>query len=866
VDGEQAQLRAPGSAADEPSSHPEPETSELVPVADPAPAWSSWSNLWQLPVIAASFVLIVIGVRTTIHPASANDFGGVFQQIDQLISASQFETARSLLRDMVEPNLGEATQAERARFHATVADLLYCAQRADGLVTAAGNQRIAEQYAQAVKLELTLSLTRIERLTVTLLDLGDLAGARTQLSHLDALVASQSPEQPQSDDVLATRNRVFRRLVDATLRQSDAAPEDIAQMIGDYRSAGELAAEDEVWSIARLAELRLASGKAADVVQMLLIEMRRLEGRGLDQQASNFGELYVLLGRAYFDIGDLDRSKSHVDMAMRLLAGSEPAFGEALVVAGRIAQSQDDATVALEQFNVVVRDYLGTPSYAAGLLGRAETQSVLGDHEASQVDYAELRQVLRGPAPDREITPLLVAQSLCDRHDAAIALGKFDRALAYANLAETFFDSEETPLEVLIRLASTHRQLGANTLSDVARPEDDASGESHAVSPATPVAADALAIANEHYQQAAEFYLRHANSRDAARLDDRQWATSLWLAADSFDRAGRLDHAVRYFLRYLDSGSIDDPRRAESLFRVGQACQAQMNYEDAIGFYEQLVADHARSSYAADSHVPLARCYLAMDRRPEAEQQLREVLSGARLLTPEAQDYRDALIELGTLHYSHDEYAPAIERFTEAMERYPHDPHRLEVVYRLADSYRASALQIADRLKEPPPLPPSEQGRLNALRAEQLQRALDLFGDLCDRYSPESLSAGVAAPGGGEGSLQQDLLRRAHLYRADCAFHLGYWDLAVEGYDRSARLYSTHASSMYALVQIVNCYNLLNDPERAGAAHRRALVRLKQLPDGSFDSPESLMDRAAWERWLESSPVGGSLAAAGSSG
>jgi tetratricopeptide (TPR) repeat protein len=110
------------------------------------------------------------------------------------------------------------------------------------------------------------------------------------------------------------------------------------------------------------------------------------------------------------------------------------------------------------------------------------------------------------------------------------------------------------------------------------------------------------------------------------------------------------------------------------------------------------------------------------------------------------------------------------------------------------------------------------------------------------------------------------MLRRAHLYRADCAFHLGFLEQAIELYDRAARLYSAHAASMYALVQIVNCYNQLNDEERAGAAHRRALVRLKQLPDSAFDSPESLMNRAAWERWLDNSPVGTTLSSAAKTG
>ena len=61
---------------------------------------------------------------------------------------------------------------------------------------------------------------------------------------------------------------------------------------------------------------------------------------------------------------------------------------------------------------------------------------------------------------------------------------------------------------------------------------------------------------------------------------------------------------------------------------------------------------------------------------------------------------------------------------------------------------------------------------------------------------------------------------------------------------------------MTALMQIVACYRRLGDTARAGTAHDRALSRLKQLPDEAFSAPGTLMDRGAWQRWLENTPVG----------
>ena len=75
--------------------------------------------------------------------------------------------------------------------------------------------------------------------------------------------------------------------------------------------------------------------------------------------------------------------------------------------------------------------------------------------------------------------------------------------------------------------------------------------------------------------------------------------------------------------------------------------------------------------------------------------------------------------------------------------------------------------------------------------------------------------------------------------------------------------YSSHHSSMHALVQIVNCYDRLGETRDADIAHHNALIRLRQLPDGAFRDPQSMMDRAAWERWLRDRPVGATAAAAG---
>jgi tetratricopeptide (TPR) repeat protein len=285
------------------------------------------------------------------------------------------------------------------------------------------------------------------------------------------------------------------------------------------------------------------------------------------------------------------------------------------------------------------------------------------------------------------------------------------------------------------------------------------------------------------------------------------------------------------------------------MFRLAQALQADANgnYGPAISAYEQLISEYPKSPYASRSYVPLAVCYMASDRRTEAEQQLLAVLKGERFLKPDAADYREAQLALGRLYYDSGEHLAALEHLDAAVRRYPDDPRIRQTLFLLADAYRNFAAALKETIDQPT-TPRAEREQMVEQRRQHLEHAGGLFDQVIERYEtiPEALLD----------NLQRDQVRLAHLYRSDAAFELAQFDKAIELYDYAARKYSTHHSSMVALVQIVNCYHLLGDAERARTAHARALVRLGQLPPEAFDAPDAIMNRAAWEDWLRNSPLG----------
>jgi tetratricopeptide (TPR) repeat protein len=142
-------------------------------------------------------------------------------------------------------------------------------------------------------------------------------------------------------------------------------------------------------------------------------------------------------------------------------------------------------------------------------------------------------------------------------------------------------------------------------------------------------------------------------------------------------------------------------------------------------------------------------------------------------------------------------------------------------------------------------MPVSERVELERVREERLLAALDLYEQVrgrLDAATPDRLTP-----------LQRIILRNSILYRGDCAFDLGDYDLAIRHYDVAAQRLANEPASLVPMVQIVNCYAALGRLAEARTAHERAKARLKEIPESAWQSAAVPMDRRHWERWLESS-------------
>ena len=408
-------------------------------------------------------------------------------------------------------------------------------------------------------------------------------------------------------------------------------------------------------------------------------------------------------------------------------------------------------------------------------------------------------------------------------------------------LAEQFEPIDRLPATALMRLAATNRVLADRMLTDAGWSADGSGLGFDEIDPA--VRRDA----SLHARKAGDYFARHAESVQGNPVEDDEWKQSTLAAADSYDLAGYADLAIARFKAYVTGRPEEDPERVVAMFRMAQSYQALREWQEAAGWYEKAIELNPRSAVAAASHVPLAACYEALGQPARAEQQLLRVVSGGETLNPEAVDYRNAIIALGTHYYNQGEYTRAIEELTKAAAYYPDDRAIAEVRFRLADSYRAAAASIRANLAEGS-LPRSIEVENEAMQQQHLGEAIMLFTQAIDEYERRGVSQLDA--------LQADYLRLGHLFRAHCSYDLGDYGTAIDRYDQTARRYADDPVSLIALIQIVNSYMELGAHDKAATAHNRALLRLSQLPDGAIASGDAVLDEAAWQRWLEGLPPG----------
>lgn len=784
-------------------------------------------DLWQVPLLLVGGVLAVLGAMIWIKAAPGPDFDGALDDAETLIDRRQYDRALEILNGPMLDELGhpDVDESIRGRLHGLRGDALYLSmhERLDEFpadVREVNYEKVLGEYDQAEQFDHDQMTPRRH---------GFLAEAQLDRGHLDE--ALDHIDQLSSE--MASRKRgLERRYVEASLAQSNQ--EGFARagaMLESMRSRPDLETSERHWILARQTEIRLANGHIDRALDELLPEVSRLEER----ETTSAGELFLLLGQAYLELGRFDRAREHLKRAETVFIPGDERRGEAEVRLARIAQTQGQLEEARDRYSSVIERFPGMSVEAQALLGLGEVEADLGRHQDSLLAFGALVEALRESGDSITLRAEDVELSMAQRHRARLHSGDLEIALGYAQLILEAYDEGEATPEAVERLAQTHEALGDHLLG---RPEGQELDprEMMAVDPAT------MEAARLHYESAGELFERHTAA--VVVRDPESASMSMWRAAEAFDRAGNKDRAIDLFTEFMQA-KRRDPAALAAKFRLARAFQARGEHATAITLFEEIIEENPRSDEAYRSYVPLAQSHLMRGENgdsQDAQRWLVQVVSG-RMFEPSALQFRQALLELGRLHLAEGSYADSIVRLREALDRYPDLTHRAHVEFDLGDALRLSAAKIERDLQDA--MPASDRAELAQLRVERLEEGLERYESVrqaIDRIDVQDRS-----------TIDHELHRNSSFYRADCAYDLGRFDDAIRHYDAAAQRYADEPASLVAIVQIVNCYVALERWREAQTAHARAQKRLRELPESAWSDASIPMDRRHWEQWLESS-------------
>ena len=575
----------------------------------------------------------------------------------------------------------------------------------------------------------------------------------------------------------------------------------------------------------RLDELLASATGRSDIVhwsldkkvQLLIEEERHAEGEKIVAQY-----LPQLVDTPYGGFGDYltallqYKSNKHdqAELTLRNLRGKSKARDDLHArsgwLLGKVIMQDEGPQRPLEAitfFQDVLDAHARGEYVTASRLGLAEALTGLQRYDEALQNYQAVLDELKSIPQTRLIDRKAVRNSLTIRSRLLHEGQNLDQALAYLQLATNLVDLDDTQARsfYLAELASLKEQL-ARRQGEQSRAESGAGRAEQA--------AELRQRSQELFSSSAEDYMELSRLQTA---DESRAAAALWRAAAMYDSAGYRERTVQLLEDFLRTRPSND-QIPMALFKLGQAHQADGQFQSAVERYQECIREYPRTTPAYESYIPLADCFVLLGSAytKQAEETLLYVLDEPSdqpsRFTPDSYIYREAMFKLGELYSRSGRNEEAIQWLDEALQRYPDDPRLPHVTFLLANAYRQSGLDSENMAAEVNNA--LQRETLRKQKQDRLRRAEELFGDVVAELSRE--------PAGGLAPMQALQLKLSYTFQADCAFDLGEHERALGLYQEVARVFEDDPVALAAYVQIINSYESLGRVEEIKPALERA--------------------------------------------
>lgn len=759
---------------------------------------SRLAHLWQAPLL-----LVSIGLFGTAAYLFINPGGGL--TIDQKIEVARIylrynrpEAALDQLNKLITTE--KLSPQSEAKIHLLLGESLEAAQKVHGISIAANYERIIEQTRQGIAQGGKADADAYRRLAESYEALDKVPEALESYRRAMAMDPRRSPH-------------LQRKVIELQLAQPDSAPAEAS--VEEFLKDEKLSDGERGWGLRRKAVLLAQRGDYSDARAMLNESLR------LDSEPSAQGEAHYRLGYCTYRLGDAQEAERLLRVARDQLKVGHPLDADAAYLLGKIRQEQNDPKEAISFYHAVLTSHPESAVAPLARLGRGQCRIILGDDAAGLTDMHDLvSQIAADPSrqkhkPDvlaglKQSAAILAAQ---EKYQGALELLAYEQSLAPVPVPDFFS-----------RLAGVYEKRA----EQVERTVNDAPTSAEKIRRQQQV--------RDARTRAADAYI--AYSRSMTLLDDKAHADAMWKGVELYDRAGNLQ-MVTSALELFAAERPDDGQTPDALLRLGRAYQAAGLFDKAINAFQRNQLRYPQSLAASKSGVPLAQALIAKgpENNARAEKVLLGVVENNPNIGPDAEEFGQALFELSQLYYRTSRYEEAIARLGEMTDRYPHDPRMPQLVFLTADSYRKSAAALTEKLKDQK----ANTGEIESARKDRLNRAKKLYDQLVEMFHDATPTS----------DLDKLYLKLAYFYRADCAYDVKDYEKSIALYDQAETHYQDEASSLPALVQIVNANCELGRYAEAKRANERARTLLMRMPASAFADGAFPMPKEYWEQWLK---------------
>jgi tetratricopeptide (TPR) repeat protein len=767
------------------------------------------SQLWQAPLLLVSVGLFVYAAWLFIDPKPGLT---VDQKIDVAAAYLQHQRPEAAIQQLNRLlTTDKLDHPHEARVHLMLAEALDAGQKLLNVSIPANYQRMIEQTQLAMGLGAKPTEAIYQRLGESYEALNKPTEALANYRQAMALDPKMTPA-------------LQKKVIDLQI----AAGEDGAAQasIDQYLKNDRIADAERGWAMRQQARLLVDQQKYVEA-QRLLKGALPLSDDPVEQ-----GAVHYWLGYCAWKQGDDDQADRLLRVAREQLRVGHPLDADACYVLGRIAQQRNKPKEAESFYQIILTSHPDAPTGPLALLGRATCRIMQGQDDAGMHDLQLLTSQINA-RPERASIKPQVLDGLTHAVSLLSAKEHYRDALEVMN--DQLALNNEPPSDFYAQLIDLYDHRAQQLQASLPQANEAEKAQyNRDILDLTDKAGDACV----------------ALSRSLVMRNDGGYGQALWRGVGYYDKAGDMPRLISSLQLFI-AQRPDDPLAPEAMLRLGQAYQAAGDFDKAIDAFQRNEVRYPQSLAASKSAVPLAKAYIAKGRDfyPRAETVLLSVFNNPAL-TPDAEEFKQALFDLGQLYYRTGRYEEAVMRLEEWTKRYPNEPRIPRMTFMMADSYRKSAAALGGQDSDALASASKTAGAASAAadkasvekaRTDRLTKAKALFDKTVELYR--------ASPP--QDDLDKLYEKLSGFYRADCVYDLGDYEAAIKLYDAAAFRYQDDASALAAYVQIVNAYCALGKFQQAKAANERAKWLLQRMPSDAFDHGQFTLSKEYWQQWLK---------------